>query len=611
LDGRCLPSANPVVDWNEVIVQVMGTNQPPRVPLSRNLAIVHIAMFDAVNAIDRSYEPYAADVHASRGASKVAAASQAARDVMAALYPNPTLVDRFNAELAADLVGIDPNRAAQGIAVGQEVARQILALRANDGAAAIVPWTPPPGNAPGIWEPTWPDFGPATSAHVPHVTPFATSGPEQFFPGPHPTLDSQEYADALNYTKAVGARDAETRDRNEDGEFDRTPYQTQTARLWQTALGNHRAWQRVAQDQALARDLSLPDTARLFALMNMSLHDGLQTSFNSKFEYALWRPITAIWRAGEDNNPDTDAEPPTPGVPNSGWLTLHENTPPYPSYAGNAATIGATCATVLGRVLGADTPITIDWSRIGNFPGVTRSYPTFWAAADEQAISRVYGGIHFTFDSDAGQEIGGGVGNFVVDNYLEPRDVPSAFGSNSGRGGPDELQAAAAASKPVHRALRDARAERLLPAALARWEAAGVDTSALPALDVRVADLGGLTLARAADGVLWVDDDAAGWGWFADKTPRNDSEFTRRGNQGERNRMDLLTVLTHEVGHLLGADHAAGGVMQATLDAGVRWTVGAETTTAGERPGAAPTLFVWNLDAMGLGDLANPFEETE
>ena len=608
LDGRCLPSANPVVDWNEVLIQVMGTNQPARVPLSRNLALVHTAMFDAVNAVDRSYEPYAADVHASRGASQVAAASQAARDTLAALYPSQ--VARFDAELAADLAGIDPDRAAQGIAVGREVARQILALRANDGAAAIVTWTPP-NNEPGTWQPTWPDFSPATSAHVPHVTPFATSGPEQFFPDPHPALGSPEYAAAFNYAKAVGARDAETSDRNGDGEFDRTPYQTQTARLWQTALGNHRVWQRVAQDQALARDLSLPDTARMFALMNMSLHDGLQTSFNSKFEYALWRPITAIWRAGEDGNPDTAAEPPTPGVPNSGWLSLHENTPPYPTYAGNAATIGATCATVLGRVLGADTEITIDWSRLGNFPGVTRSYPTFWAAADEQAMSRVYGGIHFTFDSDAGQQIGAGVGNFVVDNYLEPRQVPSAFGSHSSHAGPHDLTAAADPTRTVQRALRQAPAERLLTQALARWEAAGADTSALRGVDVRVADLGGRTLGRAAGGVLWVDDNAAGWGWFVDRTPRTDAEFTRHGNQGEKNRMDLLTVLTHEVGHLLGAGHAAGGVMEETLDAGVRRTVGATTTATADRPGAAPTLFVWDLDGMGLGHLADPFGEED
>jgi hypothetical protein len=422
LDGRCLPSANPVVDWNEVIVQVMGTNQPPRVPLSRNLALVHTAMFDAVNAIDRSYEPYAADVHASRGASQEAAVAQAAHDTLAALYP--TRVALFDAELAADLAGIDPDRAAQGVAVGREVARQILALRADDGAAANITWTPP--NAlPGTWQPTAPDFTPATSGHVPFVTPFATSGPEQFRPGPHPAIDSAEYAEAFNYTKVVGARDAETSDRDGNGLPDRTPFETQTSRLWQTALGNHRAWQRVAQDQALTRDLSLPETARLFALLNMSLHDGLQTSFTSKFDYALWRPITAIWRAGEDNNAATAAEPT--------WMSLHETTPPYPTYAGNAATIGATCATVLGRVLGADTPLTIDWSRIGNFPGVTRTYPTFWAAAEEQAISRVYGGIHFTFDSAAGQGIGAGVGNFVVDNYLAPRRVPSAFGSNAGR----------------------------------------------------------------------------------------------------------------------------------------------------------------------------------
>jgi hypothetical protein len=162
---------------------------------------------------------------------------------------------------------------------------------------------------------------------------------------------------------------------------------------------------------AEAQDTSLVENARGFALLNMAFHDGLQTSFESKFHYGLWRPVTAIRRAAEDGNPATEADP--------NWTTLHPNTPAYPTYAGNASTVGAASATALADVFGGnDVPFTVDWSPYG-FPGVTRSYSDFWSAADEQARSRVYGGIHFNFDSVAGQGIGRNVGNYVVDHFLE------------------------------------------------------------------------------------------------------------------------------------------------------------------------------------------------
>src|SRR5688572_5472473 len=154
LEGRRLLSADLVNDWNEHLLQAMAANQPPRVPLSRNMALVHVAMFDAVNAIDPSYDPYFADVHASHGASPEAAAAEAARDALAALYPSRPAI--FDAELAEDLADIPPGRARQGTEIGAEVARQILALRTNDGAAAIVTYTPP-NNDPGTWQPTPPD----------------------------------------------------------------------------------------------------------------------------------------------------------------------------------------------------------------------------------------------------------------------------------------------------------------------------------------------------------------------------------------------------------------------------------------------------------------------
>src|SRR4051794_30376605 len=150
LEDRCLLSGDVVLHWNEVLVQSLAS-QPPRVPLARNMALVHVAMFDAVNAIDRTYEPYYAHVHASHGASLEAAAAQAAHDTLAALYPSRQAV--YDTALAEDLAGIPQGRARQGIAVGQEVARQILALRNNDGASAIVTYTPP-NTDPGQWQPT-------------------------------------------------------------------------------------------------------------------------------------------------------------------------------------------------------------------------------------------------------------------------------------------------------------------------------------------------------------------------------------------------------------------------------------------------------------------------
>jgi hypothetical protein len=401
-------SADVAIHWNELLVQSLSA-QPPRVPLARNLSLVHAAMFDAVNAIDRSYESYHAQVPASRGASQEAAAAEAAHDTLVALYPGRAAI--FDEQLATDLADIPLGRARQGVAVGKAVAQQILNLRADDGAAAIVTYTPP-NNDPGQWQPTAPDFSPAASAHVSQITPFAVNSSTQFRPGPPPALDSAGYATALNETKVVGARDAETADRDNNGLPDRTPDQTQIGNVWRLPVTNHAVWNRIGQEMAAARGLSLPETARMFALLDMSINDGLETSFGTKFHYALWRPITAIRRADEDGNATTEAEPT--------WLTLHPNTPAYPTYSGNAATIGAASATVLTSVFGSDAGFQIHWDPYG-FAGVTRSYTSFWDAADEQARSRVYGGIHFNFDSTAGQQIGTNVANYVIENYLEPR----------------------------------------------------------------------------------------------------------------------------------------------------------------------------------------------
>jgi hypothetical protein len=397
-----------------------------------------------------------------------------------------------------------------------------------------------------------------------------TSG-DQFRPAGPPAVGSAEYTDAFNEVKELGAANSTLR----------TAEETEIARFWADSSVPH--WNKIAATVSEDQGLTLPETARLFALMNLATADAYISSFEAKYVFDFWRPVTAIRAADTDGNDLTVADP--------NWTSLI-GTPPMPAYSSGHATFGGAAAGALAGFFGTDD---IDFTSTSEFPGmtgITRSYGSFSEAADENSQSRLLAGIHWSFDNVDGQAAGRLLGEYVVDNFLEPADH-------------DDLTAAAAPVKVVHRSLRPQQVKPLLTRALARWDAAGVDVSGLRGTQVRIADLGGLTLGRAEDGVIWLDDNAAGFGWFVDRTPRSDAEFTRRGNQGERNRIDLLTVLTHEVGHLLGADHDAGGVMQETLDAGVRRTVGAVPTTV------APTLFVWDLDAMGLADLGDPFGEKE
>ena len=400
LEDRCLLSGNVVARWNELLLEAAQKAPPSRVPVFRNLALASVAMYDAVNAIDRSYAPYFADVHASRGASEEAAVAQAGHDTAVVLYPQQQAV--FDAELAADLAGIPPGQAKQGMEIGQAVAQQILALRSQDGAGAVIPYTPP-NQDPGQWQPTPPDFTPATTAHIPLMSPFAVTSGSQFAPPPPPALTSPEYAESFNEVKALGSRNSTVR----------TPDQTQVAFLWRLPLTNIQVWNRIAQDMATSKGLNLEQTARLFALLDMTQSDGLETSFTGKYHYALWRPITAIRdpRSGEIN-PDTQSDPT--------WLTLHPTTPAFPTYPSNAATEGGTGATILASFFGTDQiPFQVHWDAYG-FPGVTRSYPGFWAAATEEGRSRVYGGIHFSFDVTAGWELSRQVGDYIFAHFLLP-----------------------------------------------------------------------------------------------------------------------------------------------------------------------------------------------
>ena len=391
-----------ILQWNRVLRETVSTpgQQPPTIMPVRSYAMMHAAMFDAVNSIDGSYTPYLTDVPGSKNASIEAAAAQAAHDVLAALYP--TRIGVFDSELATSLQGIDENRLRQGIRVGEIVAQRLLAIRASDGWNVTPPSYVLPAT-PGNWQPTPPANSPATFTHYPSVLPFAITSSTQFAPNAPPAITSAEYAADFNEVKEIGAVNSATR----------TPDQTLVARLWanvNTPTNFLFVWNNVARTVSLAEGLTTVQNARLFALTNISHHDALQTSFASKFQHGMWRPVTAIRRADEDGNAATTQD--------AVWSSLI-GTPPYPSYAGNMATIGTSQSTILALFFERDNiQFQHTWEGAG---GATRSYAGFTAMANEQERARVWGGIHYTFDNVAGQSIGRSVGNYVFTNFMRPR----------------------------------------------------------------------------------------------------------------------------------------------------------------------------------------------
>jgi hypothetical protein len=396
LEDRCLPSANVVIEWNQLALHAVGQARLAPVFVSRDLATVQAAVYDAVNAIDQSYALYHAQVHASRGASMEAAAAQAAHDTLAALFP--AQASTFDAALAADLVGIPPGLARQGTDVGREVAQQILDWRSTDGSGAVVTYTP--GTDPGDWQPTLPGFLPALAPQWPDVTPFAMTNGAQFRPAPPPALDTAAYAAAFNEVKDLGSATSTAR----------TAEQTQIAKFWNDGLGTAFAmgyWNRIAQQAATDQGLGLVQDARLFALLNIAEADAQISCWDAKYTYNLWRPVTAIRAADTDGNADTEAD--------ATWTPLLV-TPNFPSYMSAHSTLSAAAADVLTALFGDDYHFTVGAETVP----YTRSFDSFDAAAAEAGQSRIYGGIHYQFDNQAAQATGHAVGRFVVENFLRP-----------------------------------------------------------------------------------------------------------------------------------------------------------------------------------------------
>jgi hypothetical protein len=393
-------AVNPVIQWNRNLLSVVRIpgEQPATVHATRNFAIMHAAIYDAVNAIDGTHEPYLVHLKGvPPSTSQEAATDSAAHEILVALYP--TLKQKLDAAFQMSLVPIpDGDDKAMGILVGQIVADQVLAVRSNDGAnAQPIPYIF--GTDPGNYQSTPPNFPTQPQfTHWSRVTPFALDGASQFRPGPPPALTSDSYSNALNEIKSLGIANSPTA----------TADEALTGRFWNGAIQNY--WNEIAQTASVANDLTTAENARLFALLNLSFADGVIAFYDAKYTYNLWRPVTAIRAADTDNNPETLADP--------NWLPEVGNTAPDPSYPGAHAVISAVGAEVLIAFFKTDPFAFNVTSEV--LQGVTRSFTSFSAAAEEATLSRIFAGQHFSFDLTNGHDLGQRVADFVVDNFLTP-----------------------------------------------------------------------------------------------------------------------------------------------------------------------------------------------
>ena len=386
---------------------------------SRMYAMVHAAVHDAVNAVDRRSRPYVFDAQASSPASADAAVAAAAHDVLisviAGLPESPECVANgityTNTTYATALAAIPdgPTKSA-GVGLGQAAAAAIIARRANDRSDA--PWVDPgypQGTEPGEWRFT-PDGPPlAFAPHWGAVTPFVLQRSAQFRPPPPYSLVSHRYAADYNEIKLIGGDDITT-------PSTRTPDQTELGLFW--IESSPLAWNRLARAIAVERALDLWENARLFGLLNLAMADGYIASWEAKYHYRFWRPITAIRLGDTDGNPGTD------GVDN--WTPL-QWTYPMPDHDSGHAVQGGVAAEILTQVFGTDDVSFTACStslpggqQCGDATAVIRSYSSFSQAADENAASRIYIGIHFRRAVEEGVRHGRKIADYAVHQFMKP-----------------------------------------------------------------------------------------------------------------------------------------------------------------------------------------------
>jgi hypothetical protein len=383
--------ADPVLDWNEIaLAEVAASGQLPP-DGARTMAMVHVAVFDAVNAIDHRYEPVALTERGAADVSTNAAVASASYTVLAALFParKATLAAVYAAAVARVTDG--PAKDA-GIELGRHAASACLALRAGDGTGA--PSRYAPETSAGVYVPT----SMPISSEWPEVKPWSMRSPSEFRPKPPPQLTSEIWTRDFAEVKRLGAKESK----------ERTASQTETALFW--SITGPASWNPVVRSLASSAAMSTVERARLFALANVAAMDSFVAVFDAKYEYAFWRPITAIRRADIDGNDATDPAPQ--------WLPLLE-TPLHPEYPCAHCISSAAVGAVLESVLGAGEVPAISMTSAA-IPGVAHRWTRISDYVDEVSDARILAGVHYRNSADVGKAMGRSIGELSVASLMRP-----------------------------------------------------------------------------------------------------------------------------------------------------------------------------------------------
>lgn len=394
-----LARADIIVDWNQhanaaIVAEGPSVSSSP-VAMARALAIMHLAMFDAIDTCDPKSSHAASALPRTAGASPQAAAHAAARAVLAGLYPNQKSAIEHVYDDAVAMLPAGEGKAA-GIAVGEKVAQLVLAQRKDDGTFGS-PDTYRPFTSPGTYVPT----GLPVVSNVALRKPFAMQSNAQFRPGPPPALDSRTWARDFNETKEWGAANSKRR----------SAWQTETARFWEQ-LGPP-AWNSVARSLSSTQPMPLPQRARMFALLNIAMFDAYLAVFDTKYHYNFWRPITAIRNGDQDGSDATERDP--------AWRPLID-TPPHPEYPCAHCAADGAAGVILKSAFGAGTVPTFRLTFLA-MPDVTREYTSIQQMQGEIFMARIWGGVHFRNSNEVGEMLGAKIGEYVLKTSLTDNPV--------------------------------------------------------------------------------------------------------------------------------------------------------------------------------------------
>ena len=385
-----------VLEWNKVAYDAFGGPEYQHsLMASRINAMTHLAMHDAINAIEPVYAFY---VFKGKDATAdpIAAAASAAHTVL--INELPERKEFLDSALQKTLLQITNSIAKEkGIEIGKQAGLAIINARFNDGSAGDPFGHIKPSNEAGVYQPV-PPFNIQFAPYWENVLLFALKTKDQFRPASHPALNTDAYTKAFEEVKAIGKLNSTNRSSD----------QTYYAKFWYEF--SEAGWNRIAREVAIEKKLSLVETARLFALVDMALADAYIAGWDAKLHYNFWRPYTAIRNAANDGNDATIAD--------NNWEPS-EPTPPIHDYPSTHSALGNAAATVLAKLLGDKTSFSFT-SPTAHPSNKARTFTSFMQAANENANSRVMAGIHFRFSCEAGQELGNKIGDWIVSNHLKP-----------------------------------------------------------------------------------------------------------------------------------------------------------------------------------------------